>query len=82
MAFKQMENISNFLTACENFGIKKFDLFQTADLYDNTNMPQVLNGIYALGRKVRHFINYLNFNTKVWCVLPARFRKMTKVKNL
>ncbi|RUS90131.1 hypothetical protein EGW08_002098 [Elysia chlorotica] len=51
MAFKQMENISNFLSACEAIEIKKFDLFQTADLYDKTNMPQVVNGIYALGRK-------------------------------
>jgi len=53
MAFKQMENIANFLTGCENIGVNKTDLFQTVDLYENTNITQVVNGIYALGRKVQ-----------------------------
>lgn len=34
MAFKQMENISFFLTAAEKYGIKKCDMFQTVDLYE------------------------------------------------
>jgi len=51
MAFKQMENIGNFLSACENLGMNKIDLFQTVDLYENQNIPQVVNGIFALGRK-------------------------------
>lgn len=51
MAFKQMENIGNFLSACEKLDMKKLDLFQTVDLYEGTNMPQVISGIYALGRK-------------------------------
>lgn len=53
MAFKQMENISNFLTACEIIGISKIDMFQTVDLYEGQNIPQVINGIFALGRKSR-----------------------------
>jgi len=57
MAFKQMENIGNFLTACEGFGCLKVDLFQTVDLYESNNIPQVINGIFALGRKVQHFYN-------------------------
>ena len=36
-----MENIGNFLSACELFGMKKTDLFQTVDLYEGTNIPQV-----------------------------------------
>jgi len=55
MAFKQMENIGNFLAACESFGCLKVDLFQTVDLYESNNIPQVINGIFALGRKVQHF---------------------------
>ncbi|XP_002158860.1 myophilin [Hydra vulgaris] len=51
MAFKQMENISNFLTACEKVGIKPLDLFQTVDVYEGTNINQVINGIFAIGRK-------------------------------
>ena len=53
MAFKMMENISNFLTSCENLGMLKTDLFQTVDLYEKQNMPLVINGIHALGRKAQ-----------------------------
>ncbi|XP_041475166.1 muscle-specific protein 20-like [Lytechinus variegatus] len=53
MAFKQMENIGNFLTGCENLGMNKVDLFQTVDLYEAGNIPQVVNGIFALGRKAQ-----------------------------
>jgi len=51
MAFKQMENVSNFLTFCESINVVKTDLFQTVDLYEANNIPQVINGIFALGRK-------------------------------
>lgn len=34
MVFKQMENISQFLTAAEKYGIKQSDLFQTVDLFE------------------------------------------------
>ncbi|XP_064608057.1 myophilin-like isoform X2 [Liolophura sinensis] len=53
MAFKLMENIGNFLTACENYGLVKTDLFQTVDLFEGQNMHQVVNTIQALGRKAR-----------------------------
>ncbi|XP_031553113.1 myophilin-like [Actinia tenebrosa] len=52
MPFKQMENISNFLSFIENtLGVAAVDLFQTADLYDNQNMAQVVSCIHAVGRK-------------------------------
>lgn len=41
MAFKQMENIGNFLSAVENYGVKRQDKFQTVDLYEAGNMMQV-----------------------------------------
>ena len=50
-----MENISKFLTACENYGVSKSDLFQTVDLYENQNMNSVVLCLQALGRKVRRF---------------------------
>lgn len=53
MAFKQMENIGNFLAGCEAYGVPRTDMFQTVDLYEGQNMPQVINGIFALGRKAR-----------------------------
>ena len=37
----QMENIGNFLQACEAYGVNKQDLFQTVDLYEAGNMNSV-----------------------------------------
>ena len=34
MAFKQMEQISQFLTAAEKYGVIKTDMFQTVDLWE------------------------------------------------
>jgi len=41
MAFKKMENISNFLKGCYAYGITEVDTFQTVDLYESQNIPQV-----------------------------------------
>ena len=37
----QMENVGNFLSGCEAYGCAKGDLFQTVDLYEGQNIPQV-----------------------------------------
>ena len=37
-----MDNISNFLNACTELGLPTFSQFRPADLYENTNMTQVL----------------------------------------
>lgn len=58
-----MENINNFLEGCYSLDIPKTDLFQTADLFDGTNIPQVINGIHALGRKVRLIMHALHAYT-------------------
>ncbi len=34
MAFKQMEQISQFLNAAEQYGVTKTDMFQTVDLWE------------------------------------------------
>ncbi|KAI6652603.1 hypothetical protein LOD99_4388 [Oopsacas minuta] len=49
-AFPQMENISNFLKAAKNYGVTDTNLFQTADLFDGTNIGQVVICIDGLGR--------------------------------
>ncbi|XP_038068194.1 myophilin-like [Patiria miniata] len=53
MAFKMMENIGKFLSFTEAYGCNKVDMFQTVDLYEDQNMPQVINAIHALGRKAQ-----------------------------
>ena len=52
LLFVQMENIGNFLDACEKYGCIKTDLFQTVDLYEGQNIPLVVTSIHALGRQV------------------------------
>ena len=49
-----MENIGKFLESCEHYGCNKQDLFQTVDLYEAENMPQVhtyVGPIHKVGRK-------------------------------
>lgn len=53
MAFKKMENIGNFLEAAQKYGLPKADSFQTVDLYEAANIPQVITTIHALGRCAR-----------------------------
>ena len=54
--FKDMENIGNFLSAIESYGVVKVDQFQTANLTDRRNgMTHVVNCIHALGRAVSYF---------------------------
>lgn len=50
--FQMMENINNFLGACEAIGCKKQDLFQTVDLYEAQNIPQVIFDIKYILKKL------------------------------
>lgn len=38
MAFKQMEQISQFLGAAERYGVTKSDMFQTVDLWEGESL--------------------------------------------
>lgn len=49
MAFKQMEQISMFLTAAEKYGITKTDMFQTVDLFEGKDLAAVQRTLMALG---------------------------------
>ncbi|NP_001080783.1 transgelin 2 S homeolog [Xenopus laevis] len=49
MAFKQMEQISQFLKACERYGIPASDLFQTVDLWEGKDMASVQRTLMNLG---------------------------------
>ncbi|KXJ17072.1 Transgelin [Exaiptasia diaphana] len=48
MAFKMMENIGKFLEFCDSIGVPKTDIFQTVDLYEKQNMPQVSTASYNI----------------------------------
>lgn len=49
MAFKQMEQISQFLKACERYGIPASDLFQTVDLWEAKDLSCVQRTLMNLG---------------------------------
>jgi len=50
LAFKQMENISNFLAGCKTLGLRDSDCFMTVDLYEAKNMVAVVDCILMLKR--------------------------------
>jgi len=49
IAFMQMQNINSFLSACKSLGVPKHDLFVTVDLFEEKNIPCVIDTIYSLG---------------------------------
>merc|ERR1712141_779315 len=58
MAFKQRENIVNYLDACKKLGMRDTDCFVSQDLFEGDNMVAVIDQIYALGalsRKTKGF---------------------------
>ena len=48
-----MENIDNFLTFMERYGVPESGRFNTIDLYENRNLAGVLFGLQQLGTEVR-----------------------------
>lgn len=59
MAFKLMENIEQFLNAVTIYlSANIIDMFQVVDLYEGINIPQVVNGIAAVGRRCHSFNEY------------------------
>ena len=58
MPFKQMENISNYLAACDALSVPKHDQFQTVALFEGKDMMAVLTNIVALGRAAQRVPGY------------------------
>lgn len=48
MAFKERENIVNYLEGCKQLGMKEIDNFVTQDLYEGDNLTLVVNQIFTL----------------------------------
>ncbi|CAB0001973.1 unnamed protein product [Nesidiocoris tenuis] len=48
--FQLMENVQRFQAAIKSYGVPQEEIFQTADLFERRNIPQVTLCIYALGR--------------------------------
>ena len=70
-----MENINNFLTACETMGCKKLDLFQTVDLYEGTNPNQVRVLVILWAHKFSNFnVISINIFSKIYPCKGNGFR--------
>jgi len=50
MPFQKMENIGKFLDEASRLGVPKHDLFQTVDLFEEKNIPRVIDSVYAFAR--------------------------------
>uniref|UniRef100_A0A2I9LP82 Muscle-specific protein 20 n=1 Tax=Centruroides hentzi TaxID=88313 RepID=A0A2I9LP82_9SCOR len=48
--FKMMENINKFQEMAKKYGVAEIDVFQTVDLWERRNIPQVTQCLLALGR--------------------------------
>jgi hypothetical protein len=48
LAFPQRENIGNYVKACKILGFNKSLLFETNDLFEGTNMTQVVDNLHQL----------------------------------
>jgi len=57
-AFMLMENVQAFQKAIKNYGVPDEEIFQTADLFEARNIPQVTLCLYALARKTQHHPEY------------------------
>jgi hypothetical protein len=52
MPFKQMENISAFLSGCRALGMREQEVFCTPDLFEEKNLMLVVNTILALKKRI------------------------------
>ena len=50
--FALMQNLERFQTAAKDWGVPVREVFQTVDLWERKNIPQVTLCIHALGRVV------------------------------
>ncbi|KAM9983283.1 hypothetical protein ACTFIZ_000183 [Dictyostelium cf. discoideum] len=58
-SFKKMENIGNYLKGCLVVGLKKTDLFDTPDLFEEKNINFVISNIHVLGNHVNKMYSHL-----------------------
>ena len=57
-AFLLMENVQSFLAAIKKYGVPDEEVFQTPDLFEARNIPQVTLCLYALARTTQKHPEY------------------------
>lgn len=56
--FMLMENVQAFQEAIKKYGVPDMEIFQTADLFESRNIPQVTLCLYALARQTQNHPEY------------------------
>jgi len=57
-AFLLMENVQSFLAGVKAYGVPDEEVFQTPDLFEGRNFPQVILCLYSLGRTTQKHPEY------------------------
>jgi len=57
-AFMLMENVQAFLAGAKKYGVPDEEVFQTPDLFEARNIPQVVLCLYSLGRVTQKHPEY------------------------
>jgi len=57
-AFLLMENVQSFLAAAKKYGVPDEEVFQTPDLFEARNIPQVALCLFSLGRATQKHADY------------------------
>jgi len=57
-AFLLMENVQTFLAAAKKYGVPDEEVFQTPDLFEARNIPQVVLCLFSLGRATQKHPEY------------------------
>ena len=53
-----MENVQSFLAAAKKYGVPDEEVFQTPDLFEARNVPQVALCLFSLGRATQNHPDY------------------------
>ncbi|KAL6069493.1 hypothetical protein QOT17_007521 [Balamuthia mandrillaris] len=67
--FRNRENISFFLAACEEWGVSRFDRFRLEDLYEDENFGAVANCLERIGAKAHREHNF------IFSIAPTEYYK-------
>lgn len=59
--FQLMENVQRFQAAIKKYGVPEEEIFQTADLFERRNIPQVTLCLYCLARIVSNLSITIKF---------------------
>ena len=52
-----MENVQSFLNAAKKYGVADEEVFQTPDLFEARNLPQVALCIFSLGNTILYTLH-------------------------